>query len=364
MTLPCRWFFVAVLLCLAAVSKSAESARTMLKLEIDGQQLEGLPLAHSSDNVILLERDGQLREFDPNRVSRFQQTTTAFESYSLSSMQNRLREEFGKAFEVTSTGHYLVVHPRGQGSKWSRRFEELYRSFVHYFSVRGFDLDEPRFPLVAVVLKNRQEFERYTLRDGKRAPPGLLGFYTPANNRVALYDLGEGRDGGAQWGRNAETIIHEATHQTAFNTGVHSRFTPPPRWVVEGLGTMFEAPGVWNSRSHTRAEDRLNRERLAQFKQQLAAGQRPEARFAALIASDRPFESDSQGAYAEAWAFTFYLVETQPRLFAKYLKRTANHPDFTDVNSAARLKDFTSVFGENFRLIDAQFLRYMQGLGG
>jgi hypothetical protein len=275
-------------------------------------------------------------------------------------MQTRLREEFGRDFDIASTGHYLVVHPRGHGAHWSRRFEELYRSFIHYFSVRGFNLQEPQFPLVAVVLRNRQEFENYCRRSGQPAGHSLLGFYSTEDNRVALYDAKGSDDAGDGWANSAETIIHEATHQTAFNTGIHSRFSMPPRWVAEGLATLFEAPGVWNSRNHTRSQDRINRGRLLQFKQQLAAGGRPPVRFAELIGSDRMFQSNGQAAYAESWAFTWYLVETQPRLYAQYLKKTASHEEFCATTSAERLKDFTSVFGENLRLIDAQFLRFVE----
>ena len=41
----------------------------------------------------------------------------------------------------------------------------------------------------------------------------------------------------------SDTIIHEATHQTAYNVGVHARFADQPRWLVEGLAMMFEAEG-------------------------------------------------------------------------------------------------------------------------
>jgi hypothetical protein len=293
-------------------------------------------------------------------VASFQQTTTHFSSYSSSAMQARLRQEFGRELEVTSTGHYLVVHPRGQGRTWSGRFEELYRSFVHYFKVRGFDLQEPQFPLVAVVLPSQADFFRYTQQQGEQASPGLLGYYSPQTNRVAMYDTTAGRSQDS-WSLNDETIIHEATHQTAFNTGIHSRYTASPRWVVEGLGTLFEAPGVWNSRGFPRQQDRINRTQLELFKRNLAAG-RAEARFVELISSDRLFDSNSTAAYCEAWAFTFYLVETQPRIYAQYLERLARRPDFAIYPSAARLADFTAVFGENLKLLDARFLRFIDGV--
>src|SRR5436190_8860041 len=63
-----------------------------------------------------------------------------------------------------------------------------------------------------------------------------------------------------------DTMIHEATHQVAFNTGLHSRIGENPRWVVEGLATVFEAPGVRNSGGgNGPARTRINHERFMTF---------------------------------------------------------------------------------------------------
>ena len=97
---------------------------------------------------------------------------------------------------------------------------------------------------------------------GSPARAGVLGFYSPTSNRVTLYDQGAGASNRRAWQQNEATIIHEATHQMAFNTGVHNRFAPTPRWLAEGLGTMFEAPGVWDWRNHNQLSERINRGRL------------------------------------------------------------------------------------------------------
>jgi hypothetical protein len=81
-----------------------------------------------------------------------------------------------------------------------------------------------------------------------------------------------------------------------------------------------------------------------------------------LIASDRVFDRDVAAAYGEAWMLTFYLVETLPREYAQYLARTANRPAFTEYTSAARMADFTAVFGSDFRMLDARFLRFVDSL--
>ncbi len=135
--------------------------------------------------------------------------------------------------------------------------------------------------------------------------------------------------------------MHEALHQVAFNTGIHQRWSPPPRWVAEGLGTLFEAPGIWQSRNYPRAEDRINRMRLADYH----ANQKNRApdRLAQLLSSDRPFEISPIAAYAEAWALTYYLVETQPREYARYLALTASRSPFTDIQANNGCKIFNGL---------------------
>ena len=169
------------------------------------------------------------------------------------------------------------------------------------------------------------------------------------------------KDDSAHWQQNASVVIHEATHQTAFNTGVHSRWTPPPLWVAEGLATMFEAPGVHDSRHYTQQSDRINRGRLGDFRRLVLPRHRPEL-IAQLVASDRLFRTKPAAAYAEAWALTFYLVETQPRKYMRYLALTADRPPFTKYTPAQRTADFTAVFGDDWRMLQARLLRFMAGL--
>ncbi len=352
-------------LCLAAMSTlawAATPARWMMEVELGGNHIEGTPLDYSDRNVSLLARDGRLWNFKPQEAKDFHQTTTHFQGYSAGEMRSHLERELGSNYEIATTRHFVVAYPRSQPAPWADRFEDLYNSFIHYFSVRGFTPKEPEFPLVAIVWKRQEDFLRYAAQEGMTPSKDLLGFYLPVSNRITLYDVNGGKTG-KDWTENAETIIHEATHQTAFNTGIHNRFAPQPRWLAEGLATMFEAPGVWNSRTYTRQQDRINQGRDKQFQEYVATRRKPGS-LQELISSDRVFDRDSAAAYAEAWALTFYLVETQPLEYAKLLARIAERPSFKAYTSAERLADFTAVFGENFPLLDAKFLRFMEELKG
>lgn len=333
----------------------------MVELTLRGQRVEGLPLAFNTRQVLLLGRDGRLWDFNPRDARDYRATTRDFRSLPVSELRAILLRELGVGYEVTSTHHYMVAHPQGQRDQWSQRFEDLYRSLVHYFSVRGFHLSEPEFPLLGIVCRNREEFQSQAAREGMAEARGVLGFYALTSNRILLYDVGGGKSNATDWRQNGSVVIHEATHQTAFNTGIHNRFSPPPLWVVEGLATMFEAPGVYDSLTHLRPVDRLNRGRLANFRKLVLPRHRPEV-ITDLLASDQTFKSDPAFAYAEAWALTYYLVEVQPHKYAEYLARTARRPAFSAYSARQRSADFAAVFGTDYRLLESHFLRFIKEL--
>jgi hypothetical protein len=93
----------------------------------------------------------------------------------------------------------------------------------------------------------------------------------------------------------------------------------------------------------------------------VAPRHRPET-IASIVASDDLFHAETQAAYAEAWALTFFLNEAEPRKYGQYLKRTASRPPFRTYSAAERTADFTAVFGSDWRMLEAQFLRFMAGV--
>jgi hypothetical protein len=336
----------------AATLKAAEP---MYRFLLDGKEVEGSPLLWQDSFGALLTRDGRWLNVDPRKAEGLRQASSSFRPHSAVEFRALLQQEFGSGYGVSGDGHYLVVYPAGERDAWASRFEQLYRAFIHYFTARGWRPNEPQFPLVAVVFSDQRRFQEYAEREGSKIASGTIGYYSPVTNRIALYNVA--RENQFDWSVNAETIIHEAAHQVAFNTGVHNRFAQPPRWVAEGLGTLFEARGVWNAGRHRSQSDRVNRYRCEAFKQ-YAKSRRPASALADLISSDRPFETDAEGAYA----LTFFLSETEPRRYVEYLRTTAAQPNFTQRRAPERLADFTSVFGDNLKLLDARMLRFFAEL--
>jgi hypothetical protein len=344
--------------CATSLAATAMLSGEMVEGTVQGRRIEGVLLGVSRQPLALLGRDGHMWPLDTKRASQFERSTSSFRPYPPSEFRAALLRELGNKYEVTGTTHYMIAHPRGQQSRWAERFEELYRSFILYFSVRGFDPTTPAFPLAGIVCTNRAEFDRLAAAH-LGGSSGVQGYYNPASNRITMYDMSRGN--AANWQLNAAVLIHEATHQIAFYTGIHNRYAPTPTWVAEGLATCFEAPGVCDARNHTQMGDRVNRLRLRDFRQVVAPRHRPEL-LASMVSSDQLFRTDMPTAYAEAWALSFYLIETQPRQYAQYLKRTASRPPFRQYTADQRTADFTAVFGGNWRMLEAQLLRFMAGV--
>lgn len=343
-----------ILLALGIGSRAAEAEDWGLEVDLQGQTLFGRPLHWNSQQVLLLQQDGQLTRFAPAEVTRFEKRPGDFRPLTASELRGQLLREFGSRFEVTGTAHFLVVHPAGQRDQWAPRFETMYRSFVAHFSSRGFPLQQPEFPLVAVVFDGRAAYDRHLATLNIHVAANVPGLFSNDTNRVYLYqDAASGE-------HELRLVIHEATHQAAFNTGVHNRVTTLPRWVAEGLAQVFEAPGVWNRFAYRDPADRVLPDILKEYL--LLRKRQPARSFKPLLISDTPFRSHPGAAYAEAWALSFFLAEREPRAYAQYLRRLATQDPSARRSPTERLQDFLDCFGSDLKQLDARMMRYLSTL--
>jgi hypothetical protein len=369
-TLSCRLAFVravcsmAVLVAIAQCGNCSAADRRpqfMIQATVDGRNIEGAPLAWSDERVWLLGRDGRLWDFPPQEATRFRKTATYFAPYSSREIAGSLLTEIGMRFEVASTRHFLICHPPGFAANWGDRFEQMFRQFEYFFTVRGLKMRQPEVPMVVVVFIRRNDFIHYCTGEGFQPGAEVSGYYSPRTNRVALYDATQPTQASGDWRQSAAMLLHEAAHQAAFNTGVHSRLNSPPQWLAEGLATLFEVRGVWGSDLYRNLSDRVNRNRLGDFRR--FAQVHPTAEWIqTLVTSDRPFTQDVVVAYAESWALTFYLSEKEPTQYAKYLRTTAARSPFLKATASERVADFSNCFGDDWRTLDVRVRRFVAAM--
>ncbi len=333
----------------------AESPRALIEIKIGKEQFSGRIVAADDRDCWVFQRDGRMSRVRMDDVDDCSEVDPRFRPLPSLELRDRLKTEFGRDFEVKATSHYIVVARKESAERYAKLFEQVYRQFHSYFATRGFRMDEPEFPLVAVVLPDQASFTKYCRTEGATPKPGVVGYYLPASNRVALCD--RTASGHPNELDTNDTVIHEATHQVAFNTGVHSRIGPSPQWVVEGLATLFESEGIRTKQSGGSSLDRINPERFEWF-QAYRRQRRVPASLESFIHDDLAFQRTALDAYSEAWALMFYLAESRSTELAAYMRTIAARDQLKPYAANERLKDFRAAFGADLNQIESGFLRF------
>jgi hypothetical protein len=232
-------------------------------------------------------------------------------------------------------------------------------------------------PLIALVFDTQASYEGYARSELGDAASSIVGYYSLRTNRVTMHDLtgtrglqgaGQRLTSSAQINRllmqpGAErmvaTIIHEATHQLAYNCGLHTRYADIPLWISEGLAVYFETPDLQSSQGW-RNIGGVHRSRLVQFRRYLS--KRPPDSLSTLITDDNRFRQTTTAldAYAEAWALNYYLIRSRTEAYVKYLQKLAEQPPLVYATPEERLAAFAEAFGDDLDALDEEFLRSMR----
>jgi hypothetical protein len=400
-------------------SRFASAAQPMVELRLGDDAIEGRIVERGQGWCALYDREGRMHTIDLSKVTRFKKVSSTFAPHSFQTLRTKLLKEFGSGSEVSTTRHYVVCAPKGRAKTYCDVFEKTWRRFHMYFAIRGFKMNDPEFPMIAVVLKDRKSFLNYARKEKAKVDSSILGYYWSTHNRVIMFEdqksrsaifdhkaateerllaasrLGSGRDGffgerahleddawswafsdagtaglidhshradgvATRAGINSdlrETMIHEATHQLGYNLGLHNRTGRNPKWVVEGLATVFETPGMEKYAMDRDVKKRLNPGWHYGFKKFVKEG-RPEGFLETFIRDDKAFSTQMGNAYAQAWALSFWLIETRPREYAKFLQKMASTEVTRQLTPESRVKLFKESFGDNLILLDAELLRY------
>lgn len=306
--------------------------------------------------MLLCARDGRLWTVQPEEIVTRASDPAPLEPLSNSEMGQQLLSEMpGGDFHIYQTAHYVICYNTSETyARWcGGLFEQIYRGFYAFWKNNGWDLPEPQFPLAAVVLNGQQAFHGYARPEIGDAVENMIGYYNLKSNRIVTYDVPNPE-------RKVATLVHEATHQLAYNTQLQKRLADNPYWVSEGLAIFFESPEL-NKPRGWRSIGRINRVNLMRFAHYLP--RRSETSLLTLIRDDSRFRdaSTATDAYAEAWALNYYLLKTREDEYVAYLRRLSQGERLAPVDPDARVEDFVAAFGPLDEL-DRDFLRYIRRL--
>ncbi len=357
------------------------AALDYVSLTRDGQPIHvvGKVLTEAVDGgVLMLDRQGILWAVQVSELSKRTKDATPYQPMQQEELQEKLVSEL-PAFRVHATSHYAICYNTSPAyAQWcGALYERLYRAFHNFWNRRGLKLRDPDMPLVALVFATKADYERYSRAELGDATSNIIGYYSQRTNRVTMYDLTgtsglQGVSGrvtsttqinrllmqpGAE--RMVATIIHEATHQIAYNCGLHNRYADIPRWLSEGLAVYFETPDL-RSKQGWRNIGGVNRHRLERFRRM---SRQPDS-LKRLIVDDECFRDPKTAldAYAETWAFTYFLINRRLKDYVKYLQELAEKQplvyDAPEERGEKRLKAFAEALGDDFAGLESDFLRY------
>ena len=404
----CRTLCAGIALWTAVNVAMAGNGPRMIEVSDDTQTYTGMIVAKSAQECFIFDRFGRQARLPIAKLKSFSVVAESFRPASQSEFRRQLEAELGSEYEVATSKHYVVAGTHGHGRSYAALFEDIYNQIDSFYSLRGFRTTDPDAPLVALVLKDKATLKKYCEVDEMAWNEGLRGYYSLKSNRVVMYDLPElfqsvrlmpesdlqtraatlvadasstpqtdlavdvdysvgsslarlqrAASAAAVGGETANTIIHETTHQVGFNIGIHSRIGGTPLWVLEGMATVLESPGM---RTRSGSTEKVNADRLAWFNKNYSERRQP-GDLAKLIASDEMFSKQTLDAYSAAWGITWFLTENpaRARMFSRYLKTISEHDPLQAYTAEERLKDFESIFGDIARM-EVDYVRAMDRL--
>ena len=380
----------------------AESKSRLIEVKDEFQTYAGKIIAKDSERCFLMDKFGVLTTHHISRLTSFRIVGDSFHRVSPSEFRKQLLTEFQSGYDIHLSTHYVVVGKKGRAKAYATLLEEIYRQVDSFYSIRGFKTADPEFTMVAIVFNTVDEFKEYCGRDQMLWSEDLRGYYSLKSNRVVLYDsptklnVGtelsmDGKTSAALRSKNAitadelalespttdqatlatmlnsvvgetaDTIVHETTHQVGYNIGIHSRIGETPTWVIEGLATVLEAPGI-RVRGSSDAADKINTDRLNWFNTEYESRRQP-GDLARMVAGDEIFRNQALDAYSSAWAFTYFMTENpaRARSYVRYLRVLGERDPLQHYTAEERLKDFQSAFGDVSK-IEMDFLRSIDRL--
>lgn len=386
------WTLVWVISCLqvratsaACQDETASTDKNVVVREVkfrDGEQLRqvlGEVLVEAVDGGILLQgTDGRQWAIQPEEIENSRDVSEPLKPMTNDEMEKAMLAELPGGFNALRTDHYLILYNTTKAySQWTGNLlERLYKAHFAFWKKKGVELVEPRFPLVAIIFDTKESYREYASKELGDSVDAIIGYYHLQSNRITMFDLTgvEGllpnnakvsrnvllnevlRQPGAE--RTVATIVHEAFHQLAYNTGLQVRLADNPFWVSEGMAVYFESPDFSSSQGWSTI-GKVNQYNLREFSNYLR--QRPADSLVTLLSDDQRFRNPatSTAAYAEAWALNYYLLRRRSKEYAEYLTFLAAKPPLGQSDPKVRIEEFKKYFGADLQKFDQQFLNYI-----
>ena len=358
-------FFLFCVSSLAIVATPAIGVETVTFRSDETDLVNGAPkptrtvvgeiLVEAQDGGLMLQSDdGRIWMVQPDQIIKRDSDDELMQPLTADQMAERMRQELPSGFSIYQTAHYVIAHNTSDAyvKQVGLLFEQLYKGFYTFWKNQRWRLPEPKFPLVALVLSDRNDFLKHAGAEVGDTAQLVIGYYHLSSNRMTTFNM-------PNLERNVATIIHEATHQLAYNCGLQRRFADNPMWISEGLAMFFESPD-FKSASRWRGIGRVNQVNLKRWRDYLPV--RPPNSLVTLLSDDDRFRNSDTAtdAYAESWALTYFLLKTRREEYVEYLRKLSSGKPMAELTARERIEMFEETFDAKVAEIDKALVGYMR----
>jgi hypothetical protein len=359
--LPLSLLLLAMQLATAAFAFADETPQLVewtVATETGTDRVVGRQIAVGQDGTVLVEdRAGRLRMLRSATIRQQQPMGRRWEPFSDMELAQLLLAETGDEFTVTQTEHYLIVANSNEdyAEFCGKLLEKVYSEYAKLMQQLEVPVQFSEQTLPVLIFASTSEFQAHAERMHPEVSfDDTPGFYSVRENQVLLQDLtrDRGLKGSAAIRKKladqplqVATIVHEAVHQLAFNSGVQVRLADNPVWFSEGLALCFEqttprTPLLWTR------PNLVNARHHSEFVR-LAGNSTAFIPFEELIQHDRFFQQSeaAAAAYAESWGLTTWLIRERPKQLAAWIGRLRQLSPLQPVTPAERTEMFIETIG-------------------
>ena len=321
--------------------------------------LTGRIVAEIPNSALLLEeRNGRLYQVPARQLQSREDTREPFVPFTSAELATDLLQQVPAGFEITETEHYVVCS--NSASEYveflGKLLEVVFDQYFLFMADQKIEVTEPAFRLPIVIFASSSEFQTFSAKQHPEISfADTPGYYSVTDNQTLLLDLTGDRSirsASTIRRRLAEkplqvaTVVHEAVHQLAFNSGLQVRMADNPLWISEGLAMYFETTSsrsslLWNRPGLVNPRHQPAFMKLVEVNQ-VSGGMNT------LIESDSAFlnAAEMPAAYAKAWALTHYLVREEKTGMQQFLRNVSQRKPMVGLTAEERTQEFLTAFGK------------------
>ncbi len=322
-----------------------------------GADVVALLHADVGDRRLVILSDGRLESV---ATSRAPITSEPFRPATKEEIAEQLKAKGFRNFNVRSTARFIYVYNTSAAfyKGTSRILETMYPAVLAYFKRLKLPVDHPQVPLVAIMFRTEEEFQKF-----EPIPAGIAAYYNTISNHIVMYEQSDLVEVAPELAmkQSIGTIAHEGIHQILHNIGAQQRLSRWPMWVSEGLAEYF-APTSVDHRLRWKGVGMPHDLRMHELAQFMKA--RPETN-GQIIDEVVGAERLTSSGYAAAWSLTHYLASRQKEKFQDFLREVAQlgplePPDGRSAVVGRRL--FVKYFGDDYAAIEKALVEHLKSL--